>query len=94
MVILSVVEGRIIFCFRPSNWSSTPLRLTKLVLKLITLDQTTMSLIQGKTKKNGHPERSRRTDYFLFSTINWSSTPLRLTTLVLKLMHWTKPQCH
>ena len=23
----------------------------------------------GKTKKNGHPERSRRTDYFLFSII-------------------------
>ncbi len=39
------------------------------MLKLMILDQTTMSLTQGKTKKNGHPERSRRTDYFLFSTI-------------------------
>ncbi len=28
-----------------------------------------MSLTLGKTKKNGHPERSRRTDYILFSTI-------------------------
>jgi len=32
------------------------------MLKLMILDQTTMSLTQGKTKKNGHPERSRRTE--------------------------------
>jgi len=38
IVILSVVEGQIIFCFQASNSSLTTLRLTTFVLMLMTLE--------------------------------------------------------